>query len=323
MAKLVARQPTRDFSGAIRTEIERGDLVVKRLACRVGSEKLLATALRRTIVDNERLWVRIWQEHVSARKVVDELGGKWVCTKVLSGSELVGIWCVGNPAAISALPHSESWTLRRLSVAPLSVDRARAALWKRYSDFVTHYSTKYNSFDSWSAFSLRSYGGESNFIMKPTEMTKEWKRRNQGKLLWKLRNTVARKALFEFETLIQAVPGIKHRIRIMRLAAGGSVGRHSDIVDRETGTTEGKTLRIHVPISTNAQVQFTSWDLFGKQQTAHMKEGEVWYVDTRKPHQVDNGGNTDRLHLVMDVLSCPELISLLDGSKTAPGKTST
>lgn len=317
MTKVVARQPIRDFSGAIRTDLERGDLFVKRLACRAGHEHLIATALREAIHGKERLWLRIWQEHPSDRTIVDELGAKWVCTKVLSGSELVGIWCVGDPAAINDILRSESWTLRRLSVAPLSVQRMQVALRRKYSDFVAHYSTRYNNSNSWSAFSLRSYGGESDFIMKPAEMPREWKRRNPGKLLWELRNTAARKTLPEFEPLIQTVPGIKHRVRIMRLAAGGLVGRHSDVIDRETGTTEGKILRIHVPIMTNNQVRFKVWDLHGDLQTAHMKEGDVWYVDTRKPHEVENLGGTDRLHLVMDVLSCPELLTLIGRSKPA------
>jgi hypothetical protein len=92
---------------------------------------------------------------------------------------------------------------------------------------------------------------------------------------------------------------------------GGSIKRHSDVIDREAGTTENKILRIHVPIFTNPLVRFTSWDRFGRQKTTHMKESEVWYLDTRKPHQVENNGNMDRLHLVMDVVSCPELLSAL------------
>jgi hypothetical protein len=315
MAEVGARQLIKDFTGTIRTELRRGDLFVKRLAYRNGGEHLVARALQEAGSARQRLWLRIWQEHGSDRKIVDELDGKWICTKVLSGSELVGIWCTEQNAEVCSVPRSESWTLRRLAVRPLRVEGARTALSRKYSDFVTHYSAKYNSSNSWSAFSLRSYGGASDFMMKPAEMPKEWKKRNPEKLFWELEDTSARKMLPEFEPLIKAVPGLKHRIRVMRLAAGGSIGRHSDVIDRETGTAEGKALRVHLPIATNALVRFTSWDLLGKPETVHMKEGEAWYVDTRKPHQVENAGNTDRLHLVMDVLSCPELLGSIGRSR--------
>lgn len=314
-AEVGARQSVKDFSGAIRTELRRGDLLVNRVACRAGEERLVARALRDMGSARQRFWLRIWQEHRSDRKIADELHGKWICTKVLSGSELVGIWCVGQNAEVSSAPPSEKWTLRRLSGRPLRVEAAREALEARHSDFVSHYSVKYNSSNSWSAFSLRSYGGSADFVMKPAEMPKEWKKRNPEKLVWELEDTSVRKILPEFEPLIDAVPGVKHRIRVMCLAEGGLIGRHSDVIDRETGTTEGKTLRVHLPISTNALVRFTSWNLFGERETVTMKEGELWYVDTRKPHQVENGGTADRLHLVMDVLSCPELLESIARSR--------
>jgi hypothetical protein len=38
-----------------------------------------------------------------------------------------------------------------------------------------------------------------------------------------------------------------------------------------------------------------------------MKEGECWFLDTRKPHQAINGGTEERIHLVVDVLTEKEL----------------
>lgn len=312
MAKITSRQSVKDFSGAARTTLVRGDLFVKRLACRAGSEHLIATALLKAMPG--RLWLRIWQEHRSDRAVVAKLNARWVCTKILSGSELIGIWCVGCPSDRKGEPQSENWTLRRLSMSRLSVSKARSALSARSADFVAHYSAKYNTSKSWSALSLRGYGTDPQFIAKPSEMPKEWKIRNSEKLGWELRNTRARKALPEFESLIRAIPGLKHRIRVMRLAAGGLIERHSDAIDREMGTTTGKILRIHIPISTNPAVRFTSWRLDGKKITIHMREGEAWYVDTRKPHKVENGGKADRVHLVMDVVSCPKLLWAINGS---------
>ena len=38
-----------------------------------------------------------------------------------------------------------------------------------------------------------------------------------------------------------------------------------------------------------------------------MKQGECWYLDTRKPHEATNGGDVDRIHLVIDVPANKEL----------------
>ena len=42
-----------------------------------------------------------------------------------------------------------------------------------------------------------------------------------------------------------------------------------------------------------------------------MKEAEAWYLDVRKPHRAVNGGDTHRIHLVIDVVSNEELRKLL------------
>ena len=38
-----------------------------------------------------------------------------------------------------------------------------------------------------------------------------------------------------------------------------------------------------------------------------MKRGECWFLDTRKPHMAVNGGNDERIHLVVDVETENEL----------------
>lgn len=57
-----------------------------------------------------------------------------------------------------------------------------------------------------------------------------------------------------------------------------------------------KTNRIHIPIVTNDKCQFTVSD-----ETIHMKEGYVWEINNSlKTHSVDNDGDTDRIHLLID-----------------------
>lgn len=307
------RQPVKDFSRSTRFHIEPGDLIVKRLACQRGYERICSRFLLSLTAKTPRVWLRLWQEHPVDRAVAHLASAKSKATKILSGSELVGIWLLGEGVRPAKLPPSEQWTIRRLKIDPLSVDDAKVAVLAKGDQLITHYSTQYNDRASWSALCIRGYKGRSDFIIKPSEMPKAWKKCNQKTLALEIADTDARKKLPELESLIEVVPGIKHRIRIMRLAAGGSIKRHTDSVDVDAGTTQAKTLRIHIPICTNSAVWFTSWDPKGREVKTRMKEGEVWYLDTRKPHQVENNGKTDRLHLVMDVVSCPELIALLRG----------
>jgi hypothetical protein len=93
-----------------------------------------------------------------------------------------------------------------------------------------------------------------------------------------------------------------HRVRFMRLKpGGGELERHTDQVDPDIGISDKKLMRIHVPIKTNDKVEFTSWNANGEKTVVNMKEGECWYLDIRKPHTAINNGDSERIHLVIDV----------------------
>jgi hypothetical protein len=103
-----------------------------------------------------------------------------------------------------------------------------------------------------------------------------------------------------------------HRIRLMRLApGGGELQRHTDQVDKDTGVEDGKLMRFHFPIITNPQVDFTSWDMRGRMHIVNMQLGEAWYLDTRKPHRAVNAGDSERIHLVVDVEANDAIRALL------------
>jgi len=42
-----------------------------------------------------------------------------------------------------------------------------------------------------------------------------------------------------------------------------------------------------------------------------MKEGELWYLDIRKPHMAVNNGDETRIHLVVDIEANDECRRLL------------
>jgi hypothetical protein len=81
-------------------------------------------------------------------------------------------------------------------------------------------------------------------------------------------------------------------VRLMRLTAGSVIKEHTDY---DLRFEEGKA-RLHVPVVTNDGVEFY---LNGSRVV--MAAGECWYLRLSDPHRVVNRGETDRVHLVIDV----------------------
>jgi hypothetical protein len=78
---------------------------------------------------------------------------------------------------------------------------------------------------------------------------------------------------------------------LINLPAGKSIPPH-----RDSYPFFKKYLRIHIPIITNEQCLFTVGD-----QIKHLREGEIWEIDNDNQfHSVENGGSTDRIHLLID-----------------------
>ena len=44
-----------------------------------------------------------------------------------------------------------------------------------------------------------------------------------------------------------------------------------------------------------------------------MKKGECWFLDTRKAHMAINGGDEERIHLVVDIVTEAPLYDKLVG----------
>lgn len=82
-------------------------------------------------------------------------------------------------------------------------------------------------------------------------------------------------------------------VRLMRLVPGASIHEHCD----PGMSAEEGTVRLHVPIRTNAGTCFR----LNRRRVA-MRAGELWYLRLSDPHSVDNRGDTDRVHLVIDAV---------------------
>jgi len=312
---VVKARPMRDFSGAVVGAAEPGGVLVSRMACRPGgSQSLLDLLVEANRESPKGMWVHCWQEHPLDRAIVSQLdlwpGG----TKIRASSELIGMW-TNTPVQATPIAETLGLSQLRLAVEDDMLEAAAAEL-AEVSGYAQHYSS-YNKGGSWSALALRGYGppgagADPDFIIKPAEMSRKWKRENEETLEWECQEGPLLEELPAVATLEKLLPGYKQRSRLMLLEpGGGELTRHADITDPEAGVGDGKVLRLHIPIITNPDVLFHMWQLDGSQEEANMRPGEVWYLDTRKPHTAKNGGESQRVHLVVDVFSNPQLLDLL------------
>jgi hypothetical protein len=77
----------------------------------------------------------------------------------------------------------------------------------------------------------------------------------------------------------------------MRLGPRSAIKEHSD---HDLSFEQG-TVRIHIPVVTNDQVDFR---LNGTR--CIMPAGSAWYLRLSDPHSVANHGTTGRVHMVID-----------------------
>lgn len=88
---------------------------------------------------------------------------------------------------------------------------------------------------------------------------------------------------FENYEIIRAV--------LVNLPAGKDIPKHLD-----AGDSLMYAHRCHIPIITNNDVLFTV-----DNETIVMKQGEIYEINNSKLHSVNNNGNTDRYHLIVDI----------------------
>lgn len=99
------------------------------------------------------------------------------------------------------------------------------------------------------------------------------------------------------------------RARLMRLSGQAEVKAHVDI-----NYYWRERMRVHVPIVTTPSVRFRCGD-----EEVHMGRGECWVFDTWRRHQVLNGGDDYRIHLVADTVGGHRFFDLLQDGR-APGR---
>lgn len=77
---------------------------------------------------------------------------------------------------------------------------------------------------------------------------------------------------------------------------GGAILRHVD-----EGAYAERYTRFHLPLATGEGCQFYGETASDCGEFVHMRKGELWWFDHRRPHWVFNGSTTHRLHLIVDL----------------------
>ena len=266
---------------------------------------------------NLAICVEIFEENRLLREVIEAIGFRYVMTKIMASSDIRRLYVKGvTELQLSHLSPADVPSLVCLAPNFISRDEQKEVI-RELNDYLEkrgtwqqHYS-HYNRRHSWTAFTLRGYDSDPAFIIRPAEMSKRWRAEHPETLQAACRNTKAAKHFPITVDILKRIPGVKERIRFMRLAANrGELSRHSDITNKEAGTQDNCLMRLHLPLMTHEEVLVESWDARGNMQQMHFATGGLYYLDQRKPHRVVNHSPSDRVHLVVDSYSSPELRKL-------------
>ena len=97
-----------------------------------------------------------------------------------------------------------------------------------------------------------------------------------------------------FKPFLESLPLGKGYIQsaiLINLPAGASIPTHVD-----SALFFKRFHRLHIPLVTNERCFFTVGN-----ETRHLQQGEIWEIDNDNQfHSVENGGSTDRIHLLID-----------------------
>ena len=306
------------FSGVLLGTKYPGDLHIKHLGyTHEQDRKNIITTLSEDIrYTTKNVWLYINEENPNDKDIAEKAGFKKVGAKYNSVADLIGVYFKDSNSALEDRQHPHIPTYEKYTLKPFDLDFTKIVpklakqLEEKSLEFTNHYSN-YNKEKAWSAISLRGYSPDWRFITKPVEMNKKWQEEHKDEK-FELQDTELRKEFPLVEDILSSFKTEIHRVRFMNLKPGdGELERHTDQVDQDLGISNGRLMRVHIPIVTNSKVEFTSWGITGSKTIVNMEEGHCWYLDIRKPHRAINGGNSWRTHLVIDVVANEQVRGLL------------
>ncbi len=150
--------------------------------------------------------------------------------------------------------------------------------------------TKYNKKENWKAISIKGFSKDPLVISKPNVLGV-----GSG---GNLQETPLVDRL-QIRSILEKIPAMTERVRLMKLEAGTKISKHTDKVDKDIKSR--KIIRLHVPVITDDQIKMISWLEKDNPTEFKMKKGECWWLDVSKAHSVLNESDIDRVHLVIDV----------------------
>jgi hypothetical protein len=262
--------------------------------------------------------IKLWEEDTALREgIVSSTPYFWVDTIVAPSGNLVGVYTSDN----SLQPTSPKEMICAVCLPfNVVVSQGLIDMVTKFEDsMVAHYSASNDYKKSWKGLALQGYTPKFQDLWKPEEMEKAWQKQNSISSTQSYENALQETDLmFHFKyyltELRKIFPGKMHRIRILCLAPGGKISRHSD-KPIQTDLDEGKIImRYHLPLVTNDNVKMKIWNLHGDLIEIKMDVGYVYQFDSRKPHAVENEGDTNRHHLVFDVELDPALEPIVERS---------
>jgi len=163
----------------------------------------------------------------------------------------------------------------------------------------THHYVRANYDGDWSVIPLRSPAGETHPIRMisadPTARS--------------FVDTPLLQRCHYFRRVLESFDCPLRTVRLMRLTPGSVIKEHADPDLR----FEDGTVRIHIPVTTNAQVEFY---LNGSRIV--LEAGSAWYLRLSEPHKVANRGRTDRVHMVVDANVNPWVEALFESAMRQP-----
>ncbi|MEO8860329.1 MAG: aspartyl/asparaginyl beta-hydroxylase domain-containing protein [Ginsengibacter sp.] len=151
-----------------------------------------------------------------------------------------------------------------------------SALWE------PHYNTKHYE-GTWTTLQLRSINGniENGVSIHGSSL--------QENMSYK--DTILLEKCLYLKSVINFFSCEKMSVRLMNLNAGSIIKEHTDF---DMNFEKGEA-RFHIPLFTNPGVSF-----FIEDEKILMKEGECWYLNLSLKHKVNNFGDANRIHLVID-----------------------
>jgi hypothetical protein len=147
-------------------------------------------------------------------------------------------------------------------------------------EWIEHF-VKQNYEGDWSVIPLRAQAGARHPIMMISS----------NPTATKFEDTAVLQGCPYFREVLAAFACPLNAVRLMRLTPGSVIKEHTDL---ELSVEEG-TARIHIPVITNAEVEF-----YLNRSRVVMTAGSAWYLRLSDPHSVVNKGDTDRVHMVID-----------------------